>query len=68
MISRENLKMQYVDNLDQTGLISDKVFVLGQPLFRLQMNSSIFFFYKQLCINKSVRFDSRISREKIIFP
>jgi hypothetical protein len=36
MISHENLKMQYVDNLDQTGLISDTVFVLGQSFFGLQ--------------------------------
>jgi hypothetical protein len=61
--------MQYVDNLDQTGLFSDKVFVLG---LCIAMNSNEFFHFfllqTQLCINKSVTFDSRISREKIIFP
>jgi hypothetical protein len=36
MIAHANLKMQYVDNLEETGLISDKVFVLEQPLFGLQ--------------------------------
>jgi hypothetical protein len=32
--------MQYVDSLDQTGLISNKVIIW------IAMNSSIFFFYK----------------------
>jgi hypothetical protein len=68
MISHENLKMQYVDNLDQTSLILDSLCAWATIIW-IAMNSSTFFFYKHnYCINKSVTFDSRISREKIIFP
>jgi hypothetical protein len=42
-MSHENLKMQYVDSLDQTGLISNKAWA---TIIWIAMNSSIFFFYK----------------------
>jgi hypothetical protein len=45
MISHENLKMQYVDNLDQTSLISDSLCAWATIIW-IAMNSSIFFFYK----------------------
>jgi hypothetical protein len=67
MISHKNLKMQYVDNLDQTGLISDKVFALGNHYFDCNEFFHFFLLQTQICINKSVTFDSRISPEKIIF-
>jgi hypothetical protein len=47
MISHENLKMQYeyVDNLDQTGQISNSLCAWATIIW-IAMNSSIFFFYK----------------------